>query len=223
MNLERPIAPDPYELLPKVPSFTLESTDIKSKAPIEEDYAYAGAVHRPARRAMPSPASIPTLRHLRDSGTGSSWTCRDPSRHSLPVPAAKVGRVCPRAPSTAGTTTAAPTTAVRRHRRATARTATTSPCTRSMLSGSAWTPPAHPPPCRSPCSGIFWREDCSWGPTSSAEPSVQGRKVQPFFEDGAGFDSSPREGCERRRTNQPRTAAPARSSFARRLRSPCGP
>ena len=47
MNLERPIAPDPYELLPKVPAFTLESADIKSMAPIAEDYAYAGGNRSP--------------------------------------------------------------------------------------------------------------------------------------------------------------------------------
>src|ERR671922_1225257 len=56
MNLERPIAPDPYEMLPKVPAFTLESTDIKSKAPIAEDYAYAGGNRSPQLSWRGAPA-----------------------------------------------------------------------------------------------------------------------------------------------------------------------
>jgi Raf kinase inhibitor-like YbhB/YbcL family protein len=68
MNLERPIAPDPYELLPKVPSFTLESTDIKSNAPIEEDHAYAGGNRSPQLSWRGAPA-----------GTKSyAVTCFDP-------------------------------------------------------------------------------------------------------------------------------------------------
>jgi Raf kinase inhibitor-like YbhB/YbcL family protein len=68
MNLERPIPPDPYELLPKVPSFTLESTDIKSKAPIEEDHAYAGGNRSPQLSWRGAPA-----------GTKSyAVTCFDP-------------------------------------------------------------------------------------------------------------------------------------------------
>jgi Raf kinase inhibitor-like YbhB/YbcL family protein len=56
MNLERPIAPDPYELLPKVPSFTLESTDIKPKAPIAEDYVYAARNRSPQLSWRGAPA-----------------------------------------------------------------------------------------------------------------------------------------------------------------------
>ena len=56
MNLERPIAPDPYELLPKVPAFTLESADIKSMAPIAEDYAYAGGNRSPQLSWRGAPA-----------------------------------------------------------------------------------------------------------------------------------------------------------------------
>ena len=48
MNLERPPAPDPYAQLPKAPSFTVESSDVRSGAPIDEAYIYAGGNSSPA-------------------------------------------------------------------------------------------------------------------------------------------------------------------------------
>ena len=48
MNLDRPLAPDPYDRLPKVPSFTVESRDVQPGTQVDEGHVFAGGNRSPA-------------------------------------------------------------------------------------------------------------------------------------------------------------------------------
>jgi Raf kinase inhibitor-like YbhB/YbcL family protein len=47
MSLHRPVAPDPYQLLPEVGSFTVTSTDVTDGKHLDEDFVFAGGNKSP--------------------------------------------------------------------------------------------------------------------------------------------------------------------------------
>lgn len=56
MNLDRPVAPDPYELLPKVPAFTLQSTDVRPDTQMDQGFIRAGGDRSPQLSWAGAPA-----------------------------------------------------------------------------------------------------------------------------------------------------------------------
>jgi phosphatidylethanolamine-binding protein len=195
MNLDRPVAPDPYDLLPRVPSFTLESSDVRPGTPIAEAHIYAGGNRSPQLSWMDPPAgtrSFVVTCFDPDAPTPSGfwhWVVVDLHAKvtSLPTGAGKEdGSALPRGASTAGTTMAPWGTADRRRPRATGRTDTTSWYMRSTSSGWEWTKRRRPRRFRSRCSRTRW-DGPSWcrrtkrrgrmDPPSSVVPRalIQGR------------------------------------------------
>ena len=151
MSLDRPVAPDPYALLPEVGSFTVSSPDMRDGEPVDLAYVYGpdapgGGEPVPGAVLVRVPGAHPVVRGELfdpDAPTPSGfwhWTVVD-----IPADVTELARgrrqhrrrtICRPARSTSRTTSAPSGTTGRRRRRATRCTATSSSCTRSTCPGS---------------------------------------------------------------------------------------
>jgi len=85
MSLDRPVSPNPYDLLPAVPSFTVTSTDVTDDQPLEQAQVAAAGNTSPqlswegapeGTRSYTITCFTLTPRRPAASGTGCWSTCR---------------------------------------------------------------------------------------------------------------------------------------------------
>jgi hypothetical protein len=141
--LERPVSPSPYDLLPKVPSFNLESNDISEgqRLPMKQVSDWVGGANvSPHLRwsGFPSEtAGFAVTCYDPDAPTGSGLAWTPTSRNSPKGPALPMGLVYWQEPSSCTTTPAPPVIWGQRRPRGTGCIATFLPST--LWTRLAWT------------------------------------------------------------------------------------